>query len=74
MADIPEPYLPSAEEIKARCAQIQSEWTIAERLSRGRVTLIQRTASEYLHQPRRRRNPNKARMIKRQPELCPEMA
>lgn len=72
MADIPEPYLPSAEEIKARCAQIQSEWTIAERLMRGRVTLTQRTASEYLHQPRRRRK--KVRAIERHPELCSEMA
>ena len=54
--EVIEPYLPTAEEIKAGCAKIQAEWTITERLSRGKVTLTPRTQSEYLHQPRRRRN------------------
>ncbi len=43
-----EPYMPSPDEIKAECAQIQSEWTIDERLSRGRIRHSTRKQSAYL--------------------------
>ena len=54
MAHADEPHMPTPDEIKARCAEIQSEWTIRDRLSRGKVTLNTRSPSEYLNQPRRR--------------------
>lgn len=39
MTQSDEAYVPTPDEIKARCAEIQAEWTANERLKRGWLTL-----------------------------------
>lgn len=58
-----EHHVPTKEEIEARCAQIQSEWTINERLSRGRGMQIPPSPSDYLHGPRRRNKQKKTQAL-----------
>lgn len=63
------PELPSQEELEARCAQVLSEWSITDRVIRGRVMVFRRRPSPFVREPGRRKKLSQSPVLENQNPL-----